>query len=163
MNEALGNLNWNDPATVIAFAVDNNPSGVAAQMELNGYDIQGLNIDEYKDLLMAAYQEGLDLTWIGKLNYNPGQGNWTGQIFRDLQANTASKFTWENLGQVLTVAGSTLAAIFGVKNLQGGNQPAPTPTPRPTIMGIDQGLFWPLAFIALIIIALVLYIVLRKK
>lgn len=164
MNQTLGNLNWNDPATIIAFAVDNNPTGVAAAMEDRDYDIQGLEIDQYKDLLMEAYNAGLDLSWIGKLNFNPGMGNWTGEMFRKLQSNTTSKVTVQNIGDALVILGSTLGALFGVKppTSSGTTQNSPVPTSE-TIMGIDKDIFWPLAFILLIVIALVLYLVLRKK
>ena len=162
MSNTLGNLDWNNPATVIAFAVDNNPQAVAAEMVRRDYKIQGLSIDQYKVLLMMAYEKGLDLTWIGNLQYMPTAGNWTGELFRQTQANANAKFTWENLGQVLALAGSALITIFGVKPT--GGAPSTTPTPEnTTIMGISKDLFYPLLMILLVIIVLVIFVVMRKK
>ena len=161
MSNTLGNLDWSNPATIIALAVDNNPQAVAAGLLERGYTIQGLSIDQYKDLLMLAYERGLDLTWLGKIQYNATEGNWTGELYRQAQVGANAKFTWETLGQVLAVAGTTLMTIFGAKP---GSTPTPTQPPvSNTIMGISKDVFYPLLMILIVIIIMVIFVVTRKK
>lgn len=167
---AISDYNWSDPATFISFVVDNNPKAVAAALTTRGHNINGLSIQEYKELMLRMYQKGVDLTWVGDTPYIPTANNWTGQYGSagrgaSSTAKSANDFVLENK-DIIGLAASILGGIFGIPilgGLGGGSQPQPQYQPQEdTILGMPKSTFYIMGFILLILIVLFI-VVMRKK
>lgn len=157
-------LTRDEVAIIVAFVVANNPRSLAAELDSRGYNIQGLNIDDYQDLLMKSYDAGNSIEWILNIPYIKSAGNWTSKLYADRVANADAKgIDWTKVGDAfltygVPVIGGILGGVLGTNAAPAQQQQIAMPAPAPeTIMGINKNLFYALVILLVVIIGLVIY------
>jgi len=158
-----------EKAALIAFAVDNNPREVGYQMQQRGYNLTGVDISQYKTILMYADKTGHDVSWVMDIPYIDSAQNWTTKLVQDnkpADGVAARGISWSDVGNIaLNVGLPILTTILAGSLGKGNNTPAPPPArveDSEKIMGMDKSLFYVLMAILIIVIMLGVFVAVRR-
>ncbi len=160
--------------------VDNNILGVKYALTTIGFNIEGLNSEQIKQLIMAKLQRGLVnqeaqklVQALSQVPYINVTGDYTGGMQKSSSSGTANRGSsdgnWlddaqeSDWGQIVGAVGLSLASLFGASSMTNTNTSGVQYTDNTsTIMGMQKTMFYGILALGAVLIV-VMFVMFRKK